>query len=277
VTATTWLALGGALGLVGGPAGGSVRARGLAAGGRLVALTGSPSVSGWLGGLRWRPVALVAVLTAVSGVAVTAGPSLALALGALAATAATLACDVVRSRAAGAHHRQLLACVGVLVGELEAGAQPPVALGSAAQAGPSGAVTAAFARAAEVARRGGDAGAALQDAGDPAVLRVGLAWQLGSGSGAALADVLDRVRSDLTAADEQRRTVAVALAGPRSSAALLSGLPLLGIGLGVAMGARPLPFLLETPAGRLLCCVGVLLDVAGVLWMRRILRRAADP
>jgi tight adherence protein B len=43
------------------------------------------------------------------------------------------------------------------------------------------------------------------------------------------------------------------------------------------MGARPLPFLLGTPPGRLLCCAGVVLDVTGVLWMRRILRRAERP
>ncbi len=87
--------------------------------------------------------------------------------------------------------------------------------------------------------------------------------------------MLARVAADLAAADMQRRTVAVALAGPRSSALLLSGLPLLGIALGAAMGARPVPFLLGDPLGRVLCCVGVLLDAAGLLWMRRILRVAA--
>jgi tight adherence protein B len=81
----------------------------------------------------------------------------------------------------------------------------------------------------------------------------------------------------LADAEEQRRTVGVALAGPRSSAALLTGLPLVGIGLGAAMGARPWEFLLGSPAGRIVCCVGVVLDTAGVLWMRRILRRAERP
>jgi tight adherence protein B len=111
-------------------------------------------------------------------------------------------------------------------------------------------------------------------AADPDTRPVGIAWQLGEDTGAALAGVLGRVAADLGAADEQGRTVAVALAGPRASAALLTGLPLVGIAMGTAMGARPIAFLTTTQAGRLVCCVGVLLDVAGVLWMGRILRRA---
>ncbi|MDT4928572.1 MAG: hypothetical protein QOF92_1439, partial [Pseudonocardiales bacterium] len=36
-------------------------------------------------------------------------------------------------------------------------------------------------------------------------------------------------------------------------------------------------FLTGAPAGKVLCCVGVLLDVAGVFWMRRIVHRAERP
>jgi Flp pilus assembly protein TadB len=43
------------------------------------------------------------------------------------------------------------------------------------------------------------------------------------------------------------------------------------------MGARPWDFLIGAPAGRAVCCVGVVLDVAGVAWMRHILRRAERP
>jgi Flp pilus assembly protein TadB len=39
------------------------------------------------------------------------------------------------------------------------------------------------------------------------------------------------------------------------------------------MGARPLDFLLADPIGRALCCAGVLLDVAGVFWIRAVVRR----
>ena len=78
-------------------------------------------------------------------------------------------------------------------------------------------------------------------------------------------------------AADQRRAVAVALSGPRASAAVLTGLPVLGLLMGTAMGARPWAFLLESPGGRVLAAAGVLFDVAGVCWMRRILRVAGGP
>ena len=208
----------------------------------------------------------------VLAVAVFGGPALAAAAAALLGLGAVLLRDLLRRREHTARQRDLLAGVQALVAEFESGAGPPVALEAAAEAGPR--VRADFAAAAAAAARGSSAADVLCACGDGALRAVGHAWRLGDDTGAPLAGVLGRVAADLAAAQEQRRTVAVALAGPRSSAALLSGLPLLGIGLGVAMGARPLPFLLATAPGRLLCCLGVLLDVAGVLWMRRLLRRA---
>jgi tight adherence protein B len=100
------------------------------------------------------------------------------------------------------------------------------------------------------------------------------AWRVAEHSGAPLVDVLGRVAADLADHEQQQRSVAVALAGPRSSAALLAGLPVVGIALGAAMGARPLAFLFGTPQGRLVCCVGAVLDAAGVLWTQRLMQRA---
>ena len=66
---------------------------------------------------------------------------------------------------------------------------------------------------------------------------------------------LERVADDLSATDDQYRAVAVALSGPRSSAVMLAGLPVVGIALGASMGAQPLTFLTARGAGqlRLLC------------------------
>jgi tight adherence protein B len=205
-------------------------------------------------------------------VGVVGGPALAAPAAALLGMAALLGRDVRRRRKQAEHTRDLLSSVQVLVAEFESGAGPPAALEAAAAAGPR--VRAGFAAAGETAGRGGSAADRFRADSDPGLRVVGHAWVLSEDTGAPLAGVLDRVAVDLAAAEEQRRTVSIALAGPRSSAAVLSGLPLLGIALGAAMGARPLPFLLGSPPGRLLCCVGVLLDVAGVLWMRRILIRA---
>jgi tight adherence protein B len=213
-------------------------------------------------------VAVVAIVAATSAMR---GPALGLAAGTVVGLAVVLARDRRNRRSLTAHRRVCLAAMRTLIGELEAGSQPAVALEAAASAGPQ--VAPVFRAAAAAAARGGDAGAVLV-AGPPDVRRLGLAWQLAEGTGMALGGVLARAAGDLAAAEDQRRTVDVALAGPRSSAAVLALLPGLGCVMGMAMGARPLAFLIGSNAGRVVCCAGVLLDAAGVLWLRGLLRRA---
>ncbi len=193
--------------------------------------------------------------------------------GAAAAVVAVLVRDAVRSRRIVRRRRGLLGALRLLVADLESGADPARALEAAADLCPD---RPELARAARRARSGRDTAAVLQDSDDPHVRALGLAWRLGASAGAALAEVLARVAADLTDLDEQRRAVAVAVAGPRASAAMLAALPALGLVLGAAMGAQPLHFLLAVPGGRLVCGLGLLLDAAGLLWIRRILRRAAS-
>ena len=99
-------------------------------------------------------------------------------------------------------------------------------------------------------------------------------WAVSARSGAPVATVLDRMEQDLRARIRQRREVAAQLAGARATAALLAFLPVLGIGLGTAMGARPLQVLFGAPAGQISLVVGVGLDAVGVLWTAGIVRRA---
>jgi tight adherence protein B len=105
---------------------------------------------------------------------------------------------------------------------------------------------------------------------------VAAVWTVSQRSGAPAAAVLDRVEQDLRARQEQRREVAAALAGARSTGTLLAVLPLLGIGLGAGMGARPLTVLLAQPRGQLVLIVGVLLEALGLLWTSRIVAAAGD-
>jgi tight adherence protein B len=99
-------------------------------------------------------------------------------------------------------------------------------------------------------------------------------WALSERSGAPVAKVLDRVEDDLRARMRQRRAVASQLAGARSTAVLLAGLPAVGIALGAAMGADPLAILLGTTGGQAAQFAGVVLDSAGVLWTARIVSAA---
>lgn len=268
MTPTAWVALALAMGFAAPPPAWPARAVRLVGVGRLARgadldrrATAHPPrvVAGCLAGAV--PLAALVLGGALLAIAAAAG-----------AGVGWLVCrDAARGRAAAAERAELGAAVRALIGELEAGAQPPAVLRAAAAVAPRHASV--FGEAAVVAARAGDAGGVL--AADPRTRAIGLAWRLGTDCGVALADVLATVAADLRVEEDHRRAVESALSGPRASAVLLSGLPLVGIALGVAMGARPLAVLTESTAGRALCCAGVLLDAAGVLWIRRILRRAA--
>ena len=165
----------------------------------------------------------------------------------------------------------LLTAVRLLSSELAAGARPADALAAAAAIDPHHRYV--LDRAASVQRQGGNAAAVLRS--EPAVAFLGHAWAVVAATGAAPAEVLARASSDCADRLELRRAVATALAGARASAAVMAALPLLGVSLGTAMGARPLPTLIGSPGGRLCAVLGVLLDAVGIGWTQWIARRAA--
>jgi tight adherence protein B len=216
-------------------------------------------------------VALVAVL----------GPApvvVAVAAGGAVARAAT------RARARQAEDAARAAVVELLraiAGELRSGAPPPVAFVVAADAAPP-AMRAAIGPAARAAARGDplELAAALRAVAASSRSLVGLArvaacWRVAATSGAALAPAVDRVADALHDEIEFATSLLAALAAPRATARLLAVLPVVGLALGGAIGARPLSFLLGSPAG--LCCLAVAVgfEAGGVGWARRIARNAA--
>jgi tight adherence protein B len=94
-------------------------------------------------------------------------------------------------------------------------------------------------------------------------------------SGCPLADVLTRLAAQLEAEDDAEAARQTALAGPKATVTLLTWLPLLGLGLGVALGVDPLAVLLGTPIGMAALAGGVALTVAGRIWSARLVRSAA--
>ena len=176
---------------------------------------------------------------------------------------------VVRRDSAAA----VLAAVRVLSSELATGARPAHALAAAAAI--DDLHRDVFHRAAEAQRQGGDAACVLRSSPDTAF--VGHAWAVAAATGAPPAEVLARAASDCADRVELRRAVSTALSGARASAGVMAALPLLGVGLGSAMGARPVATLFGTPAGRMCAVLGVLLDLAGIAWTQCIARRAMRP
>jgi len=218
-----------------------------------------------------RPTAVAVALALLAGaVTLRFGVALGLACAVAAAGGWHLFRASSQRRSSARSLTRLAAAVQLLVAELRAGSAPAAAFVAAAEAAPE--QRDALSAAARLLEAGDPPGPALQH---PALRPLALAWEVADRAGAAPADVLGRVADDLGGAVSQRRAVELALAGPRSSALLLAGLPVLGLWLGAAMGAAPLSFLTGTRLGTVVASLGLVLDVLGAVWIQRLLDRAA--
>ncbi|HEX5346366.1 MAG TPA: type II secretion system F family protein [Pseudonocardiaceae bacterium] len=235
---------------------------------------------------RWatRRCGLLLVVLAAGVGALLAGPG-----GGL-AVAMVIGTVVVRRRAgrdcrtAATAATGLSDALGILVAELRAGAHLGDAITAAAETQGDGSpnvgtdVVRALSAVAAAARLGGDVPAVLRSVG-PAPLRAWLgrladAWLLADRYGIPLADLLDAVRSDTEHRVRFAAEVQARLAGPRATAAVLAGLPLLGLALGQAVGAAPLRVLCQTVVGQVLLVIGTAATCIGVLWSARLVSGA---
>ncbi|MEU8629598.1 type II secretion system F family protein [Streptomyces sp. NPDC048669] len=163
---------------------------------------------------------------------------------------------------------------GAVVGELRAGREPGQALLVAVRG--TGAMGAAEAGVSAAAQFGGDVPGALGQAacepGLDGLAGVAACWRVAVDGGAGLAAGLDRLEGALRAERRRREELRAQLAGAWSTVVVLALLPVLGMGLGAALGAEPLRVLLHSPAGLVCLVAGGLLETAGLLWAGRIVR-----
>lgn len=170
----------------------------------------------------------------------------------------------------------VIALCAALAGEVRAGRQPGEALLRAARdsGGLGDAQTAVLA----AARFGGEVPGALAAAarqpGAEGLRGLAACWRVAVDQGAGLAAGLDRLEAALRAERDQRADLRAQLAGARSTALMLAGLPVLGLLLGAVMGADPLRVLLHTGAGLGCLFAGGVLEGVGVWWALRIVRGA---
>ncbi|ACL41121.1 conserved hypothetical protein [Pseudarthrobacter chlorophenolicus A6] len=100
-------------------------------------------------------------------------------------------------------------------------------------------------------------------------------FDIAEASGCPLADVLTRFAAQLEVESDADAARQTALAGPKATVTLLTWLPLMGLGLGMALGVDPLAMLLGTPLGLAALLGGAALTVAGRLWSARLVATAA--
>lgn len=201
--------------------------------------------------VRWLlPAALAGLL---------AGPG-----GAIAAGVLTLAwrqeCRAHHQAAADvARATDTATALRTMVAELRSGAHPVMAAEAAAEVVPALAADLRVLSAA--ARLDGELHT-------PALPELSTAWTLGKRHGLPMAEVLDAARRDAEASLTFARRMRAKLAGPRASAAVLTGLPVVCVVLGQVMGASPLPVLTESTPGQVLLVAGSVLLWAGTAWCR---------
>ncbi|MEU2678724.1 type II secretion protein F [Streptomyces sp. NPDC007107] len=175
------------------------------------------------------------------------------------------------------------ALCGAVIGELRAGREPGQALLAAARnARASGdarnaeALGAGESAVLAAARFGGDVAGALREAsagpGLEGLAGMAACWRVAVNGGAGLAAGLARLESALRGDRRRREELRAQLAGAWSTIVLLALLPVVGLGLGAALGADPLGVLLHSPGGLVCLVTGGLLEAAGLFWASRIVR-----
>jgi tight adherence protein B len=208
--------------------------------------------------------------------AVAATPLVAVLAGA-AAAAATRGLVRARDRRAGeARLDGLTDALGAVAAELRAGRPLAAATASAVAGSADRDLARGLARAlrAPVAVLAAAPSPSTGGDLDRSLARVAAAVRLSERTGCSLAAVVAAVEDDLRARRRQRQELRSVTAGPRASAALLAGLPLLALAMGSGIGADPWAVLTTTGAGQVLLVLGVALEGAGLVWSARLVRRA---
>jgi len=176
-----------------------------------------------------------------------------------------------------AESRALQGALDVLVAELRVGAHPVAAFGVAATE-VDGPVSVSLRAVAARARLGADVVAGLRGVSGGSLLpahweRLAVCWQLAQDHGLSIATLMQTAQRDIVARERFWTDVDAGMTGARTTAAVLAGLPVLGIGLGQLIGAQPLAFLLSSNVGSWLLVVGVTLACGGLLWSDHITAR----
>lgn len=109
---------------------------------------------------------------------------------------------------------------------------------------------------------------------NPELQYVGGCWEAARSSGISLADLLQHADERIVSRMTQRSALAAASQGANMSALVLTALPVAGLAIGAALGARPTHILFHTTFGGMLLVAGVMLLAVGSWWSRNLIEKA---
>jgi tight adherence protein B len=221
---------------------------------------------------------LPAALAAGAALAFFVPVTVMLATGVLAGTLALRRRQRIAQTRRATEAAALQSSLEVLVGELRVGAHPVGAFDVAASEA-DGTVATNLRAVAARARLGADVAAGLRSVARLSNLpghweRLAVYWQLAQTHGLAIATLMRSAHQDIVERERFSARAHAGMAGARTTAAVLAGLPVLGAGLGQLIGADPLDFLLSGGVGGWLLVVGITLACCGLLWSDRITGQA---
>lgn len=236
----------------------------------------SPRATARMSRIPFAPLVVAGVCLAV----VTLPSGVAVAVGVAASTWWRRRGRAHRGRRRTAETASLGAALEIMAAELRAGAHPVTAIDAAAGEVHAGVAEALHVVAAR-ARLGADVSAGLRDVADQSACpqawqRLAVTWQLAEARGVTIAALVSAAHRDIVERQRFSSRVTAALAGARTTALILAGLPLLGIALGQLIGAEPVQFLLSDGFGGWCLAVGVALACCGLLWSDRIVDGVAS-
>lgn len=181
---------------------------------------------------------------------------------------------IVRARKRDAEAAQRSAVVelcAALRGELQAGRQPSAAFAEAVWCRPELRDLADTVCAPDPQHAPADLlTAAARTPGREGLSSLAACWRAAEVHGVSLTGAVSGIEDGLRAEQSRRENLAAELAGVRTTMAILSVLPILGLALGAALGADPVRTLLSRPAGQACLLVGCLLELAGLHWTDRL-------
>ena len=204
------------------------------------------------------------------------GPGLALALAMILTLSGWKFIRMRKNRASTAAAEATSKMLGSIVGDVRAGATPHEAIVHLTHDAPV-ALAELCTLAAHRCASGVTPAAAFVDAPEPYrdLRSAARLWLIADQRGIALAGLLEHMQHRIEARLRHTRATSAALQGAQATALILSALPLAGLAMGTAMGARPWQFLTGSMLGQSMLVIGVFLACSGVVWVDWIVSGAA--
>ena len=98
--------------------------------------------------------------------------------------------------------------------------------------------------------------------------------EISSNSGSSINEPLSQIAQSLITRRNQEQLIQAELASTKATMFVLAALPLVGAGMGLLLGAHSLSWLVGSTVGRICLLLGLILELVGWLWVKKLLGRA---